>query len=244
MIFSRGGGSDYQSSTQRVTKPSQIVRSLKLLKEGHCLVNVTVPGHDETYNTAILGIYPGRELLVLDELNSRDGHEQLLKAGKLKASCRFHGVEYRFAGAVQQVDYQGGIAMYRVALPQLLLHIQRRDHYRVPVDRETDIQVNLPLTGDPRLRGHLCDLSQGGIGALFETRSSPNQGQVLPVCSLMLPNQKPIRTELEVRFARLDGQRNVLRVGGRFVNLDKEQERDLARLVAKLQREYLRKHPR
>lgn len=233
---------DEQPQIQRISKAMQIVRYLRRLKEGHCLLNVSFPGSDESYNTAILAIHPSRDTLVLDELNAHEGHQRLLQLGKFRVSARLNGIEYRFASALRRVERQGGLALYRVSLPPLMLYIQRREFYRVPVDGGTGIRVNLPLLNESRLRGALCDLSQTGLGARFDGQHDLKQGQVLPICSIVLPQGDPIRTQLEIRFARVEGQRNLLRLGGRFVNLKREQQRELARLVARLQRSYLRKH--
>ena len=78
-----------------------------------------------------------------------------------------------------------------------------------------------------------------GMELRFDSR-----GQILHELSLSLPHTRPLTAELEVRFARLDNTNRMLRIGGRFVDLERKQERLLAQFLAEQQRKLRRHGPR
>lgn len=237
-------GLDTHSTTERITKSALIARNLQRMKDGHCLLDVCIPGIDNHFISAILRVYPGRDMMILDELNSPIGQAALAKVKKLRARCRLHGVEYRFATTVTRIEEQRGIALYYAALPKLLLHIQRRNHYRVPVGMEAGLEVNIPLQDDPKVQAHLSDLSSSGLGIRLNTLVPPRQGQLLPACTIVHPSGEPICSEVEIRFVRSDHLSNQVRVGGHFINLDPQQKARLISLIKHLERLYLRSHSR
>ena len=88
------------------------------------------------------------------------------------------------------------------------------------------------------------DLSAGGVGLFLHTRNIPSRGQILHNLSISMPRSRPFKASVEVRFARLEQVHHTLRVGGRFVNLDPSQERQIAQFLAEQQRKLRRHGPR
>lgn len=249
---------DFESKIDRITKPGQIAKHLQKLKDNNCLINVVIPGSGSSYNSSILRVYPSRNLLILDELNSKSGHEAIIGGKTFNAKCRLNGIEYRFTSSVQRVDRQGKIAMYHAAMPKIIQYLQRRGHYRVPVARDSKIEISVPMkitfektdeeTGEVEkklktetIAGELADLSLGGIGIRLKTKTVPKRGQVLTKCKLVVPGSESILTEMEVAFALADNVHHIVRIGGRFVKLESKQKKKLIALVKKLEREYLRR---
>lgn len=237
---------DPHSSAERITNPAQIGRFLQRLKDGHCLLNVTIPGVNGSFNSAVLRVYPQRELLILDELNPRAGHLALVKQGRINVRCRLHGVEYRFSTVLQRVEEQRGIALYFMAMPELLLHIQRRNHYRVPVDSSAGIELDLPLLKEDTTpsEASLLDLSASGLGLQLIVSKPPERGEILPGCSLHLPDGTIIRSEVEIRFVYACDPLSPVRLGGQFLKLDRKARDQLAALIRELERRQLRSQAR
>jgi c-di-GMP-binding flagellar brake protein YcgR len=82
------------------------------------------------------------------------------------------------------------------------------------------------------------------VGVFLHTRNIPSRGQILHSLSLSIPRSSPFSADVEVRFARLEHTHHVLRVGGRFVNLNPKQERLIAQFLAEQQRKLRRHGPR
>lgn len=230
-----GKGGDGHGA-DKLTSRAKIIAVLRQLKSEHELLSAQVNGQAACCNTAILGVREKEGIFFLDELSDPASHEAFLKHGKLRVDCRLQGMELHFMCKLNRADTSGGIALYEVGIPKVVHRLQRRQHFRVRLNPGTSIAVSVPCFEGETLSGEAFDLSAGGLGAFFRTRNIPNPGQIMNDCTIPLPRYKPIKTRLEVRFAKLDGAHHRLRLGGRFVGLDRRQERLLAQFLAEMQR--------
>lgn len=236
--------SQYQSQIERLTDPAQIVTLLRRASEARDLLTVILPDSPRRYNSAILKVDPEQGVVLLDELNPPEGHERLVAARRLRASCHIRGIELSFQATVSEVGGDAGIAFYRIPLPQELHYHQRRANYRVQVGRGLAIPVYLTLGTDDALEGQLSDLSAGGLSMRLETGRSLNRGQRVEQCTIPLPKGDQIRSALEIRYARAEENAKWLRAGARFLDLTRAQQSRIQRFVAQLERELIRKLPR
>ncbi|MEJ2687887.1 MAG: flagellar brake protein [Gammaproteobacteria bacterium] len=236
--------SQYQSQSERITDPGQIVTLLRRASEARDLLTIVLPDSPKPYNSAILKVDPEEGSLLLDELNPADGHRRLVEARQLRASCRIRGIELSFQATVSEVGGDAGIAFYRVALPPVLHYHQRRAHYRVQVGRGLAIPVYLTIESEGTLEGQLSDLSAGGLSMRLETSLPLTRGQRIEQCTIPLPKGEQFRAPLEIRFARPEENPKWLRAGARFLNLSRAQQSRIQRFVAQLERELIRKLPR
>jgi c-di-GMP-binding flagellar brake protein YcgR len=228
---------------EKIISRKKIIAILRQLQEGHELLGVTVPGCTSSSNTAVLGIKEGLDRFFLDELNNRGAHKAFLKQRKARIQCRLQGMELHFACQLLRASSKGGIALYELALPKAIGRVQRRQYFRLRLNPGASVPVTIPNFAGERVSGEAFDISAGGIGAFFQTRSIPTRGQLLHDVSISLPQSRPLSLDLEVRFARLDSTRHMLRFGGRFVNLDRKQERQLTLFLAEQQRKRTRYGP-
>jgi len=235
---------DRNPAEERVTSRKKIIAILRQLKADHELLCVSVPGCKNTSNTALLGLKEDRGHFYLDELNSCDAHEALLKTRKARIQCRLRGTELVFTAQLLKNRMQDGIALYTMAIPGSMVRVQRRQNFRLHLGAGLMVPVTIPRFEGERVSGEAFDLSACGLGAFFRTRNLPNRGQVLSGLSIALPGSQPLKVNVEVRFARLDSAHHMLRMGGRFINLDRKQERQLAQFLAEQQRKRRRYEPR
>lgn len=237
--------SEYQGKTEKVTHLPQIVGLLRRIRDQRVLLSVRVPGHEAVFNSLLLEVDPERNLILLDELNPRSGHELACKARELRIHCQCQGVELGFHCSVDIGQGQNGISFYRAALPDTINYLQRRGSYRVRVGMSMTVPVHLPLeTATTQLEGQLFDLSMGGLGANLGLQTKLTRGQVIESCAIHLPKEESLQVELEIRFVRVDEQHHSQRIGASFRNLDVQQSNRLRRFVTQLEREMLRRKAR
>lgn len=235
---------DRDSAAEQVTSQTQIVALLYQLKAAHELLGVTVPGHPDQANTAILGIREKQNRFYLDELSSPAAHKALLKQRKARIQCRLQGMELKFTVQMTRADTKNGIALYEFALPKSISRVQRRDNFRLRLSPGLMVPASIAHFEGKTVGGEAFDLSESGVGLFLNTRDIPSRGQILHELSLSLPHTRPLTAGLEVRFARLDNANRMLRIGGRFVDLERKQERLLAQFLAEQQRKLRRHGPR
>lgn len=241
---SHGGRSDYQGIGEKITDPAQIARLLKRLMESRALLAATIPGVNAIYNSVILGVLPEEGYLLLDELNPEDGHKHVINAAKFHCFTRHRGVEIHFASHVLEVGQEAQGAFYRVAFPETVDYKQRRQSYRVRIWLSQNVSVTIENDEAQRLTGRVYDISAGGLGAYVDRNTRFSVGQVLPSCTIQLPDNKQISSAIEIRYAKLDEQTGELRIGARFLNLSRTERNTIGKFIAALEREMLRKRPR
>jgi c-di-GMP-binding flagellar brake protein YcgR len=152
-------------------------------------------------------------------------------------------VDISFSGTLQASTSEKGMALYQVSLPALILYRQRRASYRVRVGAGLMVPVSLDNGELPHLEGSLCDISTGGVGLRLKLDPSLEigNGTVFSDCEIHLPENERIHSGLELCFVSPADQRNMVRFGGRFLNLEPAEQKLIEHFVVSLEREMLRK---
>ncbi len=237
---------EYSPEIERISLAPQIMSLLRRLQESRSLLSVTVAGSDELYNSAVVEVDTDHGYVLLDELTPVEGHLRLLQSRALHAHARLRGVDISFAGALEETGEKDGIAFYRLPIPALINYRQRRASFRARVGLGTPISVELGSPQTPELDGMLYDISLGGIGAMMHAgkKTDLHQGSVFDKCEIRLPKGHEITCRLEICYVNSDERRHALRIGGRYIDLGRAQEKIIAQFVAAMERELLRKMPK
>jgi c-di-GMP-binding flagellar brake protein YcgR len=228
-----------------VSDPAQIANLLKRMKEHRALLTVTVPGDTDVYLSAVLDVDPSEGFCRLDELVPPEGNSALARAGRFNAYAQCQGIDISFHGTVHQTGEDADGLFYRIALPAQVHYRQRRAYYRARINRGQTIPIILPAKDGSELHGRLHDISVGGLGGEFENYTGPllDPGETVADCRLLLV-ERPLNLTLEVRFASLDETRRLLRLGARFLDLPRPEQKLVEQFVAAVDREWRRRRRR
>lgn len=231
---------------RRIDLPEQITHILQGICNRRNLVTVRLPRCKEAFTSSILKLDRRAGMLILDELSPQEGHELLMQRKELQIDTRHHGVEVGFKTTLAGASQEGGIALYRVPIPRTLQYNQRREHYRAEVGVVLPIPIILEGVKGQAFHGQLIDISVGGIGAQFQDASEEDlaDGARFAVCEIELPPGQRLRTGLEICFVSRALVSRQLRIGGRFIELNRADQHTIAKFIASLERERLRTLPR
>jgi c-di-GMP-binding flagellar brake protein YcgR len=237
------------ANADRITTPQIIFNLLKRLHDRRAMVNISVPGYREQYLSTLLDVNPEQDYLILDELKIGEGNQRLLKRGQYHFHAVLKGIEISFSNTLEEVGRSGGFNFYRSRLPRAIYYYQRRAHYRAHISLAQSIPVSLSEQTMDHLSGLLMDISVGGIGAQLKTvpKLSLDRGDRFSRCLIELPSGIQLATELEIRFIEQKSTHRAqqrVRLGGRFLNMDPQQEKTVERFVLKMERELIKKMPR
>ncbi len=115
----------------------------------------------------------------------------------------------------------------------------RREYYRITVSLPIGLQRE-SASEEPTLVQRAINLSAGGIGVTINT---PVQADEILSCTLLLPDQDPLKVRLEVlRIDPLPTSPQTYRLHGRFFEMSTQDRELLVRVILQLQREHLTKH--
>lgn len=226
-----------------VTEPSQIARLLEGVRKQHMLLAVSLPGVDYTYNSAVLEIVAAEHYFVLDELTPQHGHALAVDRRQLRLQTRVGGAVVSFESTIAAVGGDKGIPYYKVPFPAYIHYHQRREHYRAPVPLEKSVGVHFLTRDQQRISAELRDISLGGLSARLVRGAVTDLavGQVMPRCVITLPNLHKVSSAFEIRYCERGGAQRIPRLGGRLLNVDPRDRRQIEQFVTALDREMQRK---
>lgn len=235
----------YAQQYENITSTSRIIALLRPLMENHSIITATLPDCGRFFNTALLAIDTDHHTITIDELNPKEGHALLIKAGRVRLQALIDGVETNFNADLKQVGSEKGIAYYQLALPQSIRYLQRRSDFRVTVSAARQINVEISLN-EKSYSGELSDISAGGMCIRFPRKKTLDLEHATEEvqCQIKLPGKGEILCTFKVCHSQLHQPSDSLHIGGRFEHLDKSQRRTIERFVVELQRKTRQKMSR
>ena len=226
-----------------VQSRTEILFLLRAIQQRKLLVNLDLPGSRQIVVTSVIAVNQANNTLILDVARGDALNHELLSGKGAEFITQLDGVSISFAtGPVSLCDYEKLPALC-IALPQSLIRLQRREHFRVPLPIARPIKCIVPSTSqeDPEpIHAHIVDIGCGGV-AIAESggRLGPETGRILPNCRLLLPDTDVITSSLEVRNSaqiRLPNGAFQTRLGCKFLDLPNDMAATLQRFVMDIER--------
>ncbi|RIX44626.1 MAG: flagellar brake protein [Rhodocyclales bacterium GT-UBC] len=196
----------------------------------------------DMYLTTLLAVQADKERLIFDCSGSAETNRRFLGS----AHCQFvghpGGIPVQFScGPASDITYEGSKA-FAVALPDKLVRLQRREHFRVETPRLKPLMFFGRLPSGELLKLPSHDISVSGIG--LNADSLPESlavEQVLKNCHFMLPGEaQELFLEATVRRIQERETRTGSRfwqVGLEFNHLSSGDENRIQRYIDRLERE-------
>jgi len=227
-----------QEPEQIITYKPYMISLLKRLKSVRALVSVTINKDKTIYNTIIIDINTNKQWLYLDELNSADGHKIIRKGTTIHFDGRIKGVQVKFTTHVLSVEDSNHIAMYRLALPKQMLYQQRRQHYRATANNDHHLGVTIPIPLKQNITGSIVDISAGGFCSRLDLLATDTiqERQAIFDATISLPGHNSITCDIEVRSVRHYPEQGYSLIGGKFLEIEPNQQTHVERIVAMLDR--------
>lgn len=156
-----------QRSSQTDDRPADRFALLQQMQRRHCFIEVKFPRIERSFQSMILELRPGDGLFIADELYPPEGRERLLEGDIAEISCRERGLTINFFSRLLLREVGDGAPMYHMELPDDIGASYRRHAFRVYVEREEDLGIDLrDGDGDP-VAAHIVNLSADGIKLSF-----------------------------------------------------------------------------
>lgn len=233
--------SDYEIHSRR-----EIIRILRELGEHKQLIQLRIEDSADTIVTSVLAVDEELGLVVIDCAPSPAANRRIIASEWLHFETLLNNIRILFeTGGAAACEYQGGPALW-VAIPPVLVRLQRRQFYRVPTPTVNpvlcEIRIRPEEEGDVRvITLPLHDISAGGVALMDEQRLlNPNIGFVYPDCRIQLPGGALLQTGLEIRDVRditLANGKRTRRVGCRFIDLASAMLNAVQRYITSLERQ-------
>ncbi|MCF6280868.1 MAG: flagellar brake protein [Candidatus Polarisedimenticolaceae bacterium] len=221
---------------QEISSPHRINEILRSIFSKQATLVATIPGDSSRYSTTLLDLFPDQRRLALDELKPAEGHANFLRSKELELSCSIDGLLINFRTELKEKGEVEGITFYRVLFPTTITYLQRRQHPRVTVPGSAGFHA-CHENSQRHFNGYVHDISASGIAVFLDGVHTIKEGERLIGCTAQLPLVGTITFDLEACYIFHDPMRNIVKVGGSFIEVDRETERKLEKLIKHLQGE-------
>lgn len=231
-------------NSENITNPFESARLFEMVRTKHSLLQVSIPGVPEIFFSAILSVNPGEKFILLDELNSKQGHELLLIHKKLNVTTKINGIELRFSANLMMSYDKNDIAIYKLEYPESVIYQQKRESYRINIGLGINIPVKLKREDGIPVYGNMINLSETGAGIALDSPCSVQMSEILPYCELRITEEQIIKCQLEIRYIKENNKDKLQHIGGQFIGISNTQQRELSKLVINLQRDLMKRLPK
>ena len=215
----------------------EIIALLRRLAERHELVRMIFADGEEALATAILDV--GEDSVIIDTARNPDQIERVLGSGSISFDTSLDKVRIAFFASRSQACLHEGLPALRIALPDSVVRLQRREHYRVMTPR-CSIQIDRE-DGPPPVSFGVQNVSAGGVALVDDQQLlDGTPGTEYPGCELQLPGAHNVIATLCVMNCcdiTLYNGRTARRLGCAFVNPNAAMLALVQRYVSKLERD-------
>lgn len=226
---------------------SEILFVLRSIVQKKCMLTVHFDSGRAFFLTALLSISEDGQWLYFDMGSEEDINRRALLTDRLMLTAILDRVKIQFSlKKADVVDYNGRKA-FASRLPETLLRLQRREHFRLatPIAEpvKCTMEIALPQGGTTKQELTILDISGGGVGLKVADidASAFLVGTLFNGCQIVLPPEpEPIITGLCVRNALNTASKTgtqYLRVGCEYVELPGTALTLVQRYIIRVERE-------
>jgi len=225
----------------KITAAAEILGELRAAQDQRALITIGFGAEREHALSALLHIDTAAKALILDDCQNSLDHKKVLGAHALVLETAVRRIRVRFnSGPATPVTFEGRPAL-RIAMPEHMLRIQRREAYRIdtPATEIVSCRFPHPTLGDREMILRVADLSVKGMGITADAGLwSAKTGMVIKDCRIDLPGTGVVNCDsLIVRvFDTPHTGKQRLWVGCKFLKLPGPASTLLQRYILQLER--------
>jgi c-di-GMP-binding flagellar brake protein YcgR len=230
---------DYEVGSRR-----EIVSLLRGIRDKNQLIRMLIQGDADVCVTSILDVDPDAGHVTFDCSINKEQNARIAAASQVAFETTLDKIRILFGtDKVAEVMFNNVPAL-RMALPESLIRLQRREYYRMSTPVSNPVRAVIPMPEELGGGTHvfpLADISCGGIAILDNKLLLGNAiGQVYPDVRIDLPEIGTVITALQIRnsldMTLLNSKTN-RRLGCAFVDISRGNLASVQRYITRLERE-------
>lgn len=216
---------------------------LDAVRRQHEWVYVTVSKTENRYQSLILEIDPDNKELLIDELYPAENLQSLQPGDTLQVTSESRQVNVSFYSRLLAIETRQEGKVYRLEMPEEIGRNQSRGAYRVYVENEVGLDIDINVNGEHLPAVNIINLSIDGIKLSFandmsDTFNLRRQSVVkLSECLIYLPDGAAIDCDVLLRNLYTIRAPHLHSLGGgQLLINDPQQKVKLQQFLAAVQR--------
>lgn len=220
-------------------KPETLVRLQELCLK-HTFVNVRfVDRADCSFQSLILKVDPLNQSLLIDEFFPMQADIAIIPGENIEITSSSKGLPIKFSSAIGSIEILDGSPAYRIALPKKIRANQRREYFRVAVDRDMNTRLRINLSGGDMAMCQIINMSSSGMSFSVNKNVSEQlaSNRKLKDAKFTLPDGSILSCDLDVKsYEYRKPPHRCTVIGARFDSLPRSSQKQLDKLIVNLQR--------
>lgn len=174
---------------------------LELLQRRHSFIEIKFGRTERSYQSMILELHPDDSYVLVDELYPPEGRDDLIEGDIAEISAQAPGLKLAFFSKLLARDTIDGTPAYRMELPEEIGSTLRRRAYRVYVERESGLTIDIRDNEGEPIDARIVNLSSDGIKLSLRGDVSKllEKNRTLEKGVIHLPNGIDIDCSIDVR---------------------------------------------
>ena len=220
----------------------EIVQKLRLLSKSKSSITGYLNSGKDFFLTAVIDVLRDKNILILDIGNDTELNAKIAKSERIVFKTKHLGITAQFKiSSIQTAKYKGQ-QFFACAIPDDLLWVQRRAHFRVRIPLSDNAVFQIKNDDGDLVEYRIIDISGGGLAIADEAFSlQVEAGDEFKNCNLIFENDLSTTTNLLVQnILPLDfkNEDSGQRVGCMFQLLRTDFSADLQRYINLLDSHY------
>jgi len=220
---------------------------LEQLQRRHSFIEVKFPRLERSFQSMILELRPEQSVLVIDELYPPEGREKLLEGDIAEISGRARGLTVNFFSRLLLRESVENVPTYHFELPDDIGASYRRHAFRVYVEPESDLTIDIRDTEGNPFEAHVINLSADGIKLSLrgDHIQTIEREKLFKHCLIRLPDEADIECEIQFHNVYLMRSPTVHSLAGGSIKIATATQRTrLDQYLAAVQRRQRRRESR
>lgn len=232
-------------SPYRVRSRREIVGLLRAMVQRNHLVWMHSTDNADSAVTSVLFVDEANDTVIIDCAPSAITNQRILESDEISFETALDNIRILFfASHAESCVYEDRPAL-KIPIPEILIRLQRRESYRVPVPVSNQARCAIPIpdeTGaiEKTVILPLYNISAGGLALLDDSlQIDPAFNTLYENCRIELPGS-PIVVTLQFRNSHqlsLASRKQIRHLGFQFVDLPNAVLAAIQRYITKLERE-------
>lgn len=191
----------FDRADNKQSEPKDHYEALEFLRKNHDWIDVTVTQTQHSYQSMVLDIDAEHHELLIDELYPATDVDKLQPGDTIEINSRSRRVQVSFYTRILAHEVIDGKEAFRVELPEEVGRNHSRQAYRVYVQNEEFLSIDVPSSDIPISDPRIINLSTEGIKLSFaeDIGEQLNKQRHLKGCLIKLPDGFDIDCDIELR---------------------------------------------
>lgn len=226
-----------------VNNRQEILRILRGLANRNEMVSAFFNAGKELLLTSVIDVDAPNESVILDYGSNETLNKRILSSHKIIFVTSLDQVKVQFVmqEGISETSFEGRSA-FRIAIPEQVLQLQRREYYRLTTPIVNPLKCIVPLENGKTMEIPLTDIGAGGIGVMAGNPPGVQleAGATFPGCRINLPGVGVLEATLRIQSTfevTMKNGHKTLRSGCQFIDLRPAMQALIQRYIIKLERE-------